>query len=91
MTTVSTFTLCISGSLSAQIIGVNNGGEIIAPPTMVLDSGVTNDHQQGFDEVQDVLLAAPLAVDSGFIPAELVVDSHMIFLILMAFPLIILV
>jgi len=41
---------------------------------------VTNLAQQGFDEMQNVLLAAALGVDGGAIAAGTRVDSHMIFL-----------
>src|SRR3954469_3032077 len=57
-----------------------NSGEIILNPKKVLNGNVTNDHQQGFNEQQNVLLASPLAVDSGSIAAGTKVDSHMIFL-----------
>ena len=56
------------------------GPDIIAAPGSVTDSGAVNDHQQAFNEHQSVLLAVPLAVDSGFIPAGTLVSSHMIFL-----------
>ena len=43
--------------------------------------GAINTGQQGFDEMQDVVLAADLDVDGAVdIPAGTVVDSHMIFL-----------
>jgi PEP-CTERM motif len=58
------------------------GPDIIAAPPSVIDDppGAVNDHQQAFNERQNVLLAAPLAVDSGFIAAGIRVSSHMIFL-----------
>ncbi|HET7875536.1 MAG TPA: PEP-CTERM sorting domain-containing protein [Methylomirabilota bacterium] len=58
------------------------GPDIIPAPPSVIDDppGATNDHQQAFNERQGVLLAVPLAVDSGFIPAGTLVNSHMIFL-----------
>jgi hypothetical protein len=58
------------------------GPDIIGAPPSVIDDppGAVNDHQQGFDERQGVLLAVPLAVDGGFIPAGTLVNSHMIFL-----------
>lgn len=61
----------------AVVIG---GPDIISAPTNVTDSGPVNDHQQAFDERQNVLLAVPLAVDGGFIPEGTLVSSHMIFL-----------
>jgi hypothetical protein len=62
------------------------GPDVIPAPPSVVDSnaanppGATNNHQQGFDERQGVVLTAPLPVDNGTIPAGTVVDSHMIFL-----------
>ena len=58
------------------------GPDIIAPPPNVFNNpdGAVNDHQQAFNERQNVLLVAPLAVDGGFIPAGTVVSSHMIFM-----------
>ncbi len=58
------------------------GPDIIPAPPSVIDDppGATNDHQQAFNERQGVLLPAPLAVDSGVIPAGTLVSSHMIFL-----------
>ncbi len=75
---VSCFAL--TANLSAHIVSVTGDGQIIAAPPQVLNDGVTNLHQQGFNEMQNVLLAAPLAVDGGTIGAGTVVDSHMIFL-----------
>lgn len=59
-----------------------SGPDIIAAPASVIDDppGATNDHQQGFNERQGVLLAAPILTDSGVIPAGTWVNSHMIFL-----------
>ena len=68
-----------TGSLGAALVSVTPDGEIISAPSMVFNAGVINDHQQGFNEKQNVLLLAPLAVDSGFIAPGTVVDSHMIF------------
>jgi hypothetical protein len=58
------------------------GPDIIPAPASVINNppGATNDHQQGFNERQGVLLAAPITTDSGVIPAGTWVDSHMIFL-----------
>lgn len=68
---------------SATLIGVSGGsGEIIIAPLDMSDDtpGATNDHQQGFDERQGVLLLSDLTVDGGIISAGTKVDSHMIFL-----------
>ena len=53
---------------------------IIAAPTDVNDGAAFNLAQQGFNEVQNFLLVADLAVDGGVIAAGTVVSSHMIFL-----------
>lgn len=54
---------------------------IIAAPAFATNAAVTNCAQEGFDEMQGVLLAGALAVDGGgFIAAGTLVDSHMIFL-----------
>jgi hypothetical protein len=68
-----------SGDAEALLIA---GPDIIAPPGSVINDppGAVNDHQQGFNERENLLLAAPLAVDGGFVPAGTVVSSHMIFL-----------
>jgi hypothetical protein len=43
--------------------------------------GASNTHQQAFNELQVVVLTAPIAVDGGiWIPAGTAVNSHMIFL-----------
>jgi hypothetical protein len=61
---------------------LTSGPDIIGAPASVIDDspGAENSHQQAFNERQDVLLAANLAVDGGFIAAGTRVDSHMIFL-----------
>ncbi len=63
---------------------VVSGGTIIPAPASVVNSsasgGASNFQQEVFNERQGVVLPAPLAVDSGVIPAGTVVDSHMIFL-----------
>lgn len=76
--------LVMAGSL---LLGPHNsdalviaGPDIIPAPPNVGDAGATNGHQQAFNERQGVLLAAPLAVDSGVVPAGTLVNSHMIFL-----------
>ena len=63
----------------ALVIG---GPDIIAAPPSVIDDppGAVNTHQQAFNERQNVLLPANLAVDGGVIAAGTVVSSHMIFL-----------
>lgn len=53
---------------------------IIAPPTHVLDSMVTNTGQQGFTERRGILLTSDLAVAGGVVAAGNRVDSHLIFL-----------
>lgn len=71
--------LLLPGQGNALLV---SGPDIIAAPASVVDDapGAENDHQQAFNERQGVLLAAPLAVDGGFIPAGTRVSSHMIFL-----------
>ena len=68
----------IGVSLELSSLGV--AAAIIAPPASVTNAFVENQGQQGFDELQGVLLAAPLLVDGGSIAAGTVVDSQMIFL-----------
>ncbi|MDP1835961.1 MAG: hypothetical protein Q8K75_08550 [Chlamydiales bacterium] len=68
---------------NAGIIGVAGGGQIIASPPAVLDGFVTNDHQQGFNELQGVFIPAapPTLVDVfSLVPPGTHVNSHMIFL-----------
>lgn len=68
---------------NAGIIGVAGGGEIIAAPPAVLDGFVTNDHQQGFNELQGVFIPGfpPTLVDVfAVVPPGTHVNSHMIFL-----------
>src|SRR5688572_15462062 len=72
--------LAPASSSTATVIGVTGNGIIVAPPAQVLNAGVTNTEQWGFNEKQAVLLGAALAVDGGSVPAGTVVDSHMIFL-----------
>lgn len=79
--------LAASAAVSAQAgligytAGTAAGGGIIAAPALVTDAAVVNTAQQGFDERQGVLLAAPLNVDGAVdVPAGTWVDSHMIFL-----------
>lgn len=78
-----------AGSARAAITGGPAGG-FIAPPGSVDDQpaiggcgvGWVNPGQQGFNELQGVVLAAPLEIDPGgvFLPAGMTVDSHMILL-----------
>ena len=65
-----------------------SGPDIISAPVSVNNEtawcgnpggGVTNAHQQGFDEKQSVYLQSDLNVDEGVIPAGTLIDSHMIF------------
>lgn len=69
--------LLVATDARANLIG---GPDIIAAPAYALNAKVTNTHMQAFNEAQDVVLAAALAVDGGTIAAGTVVDSHMIFL-----------
>ena len=69
----------------ARIESVRNvsgvGGMVIAAPDRALDEAVGSDtHMLGFDERQNVLLNADLAVDGGVIAAGTRVSSHMILL-----------
>jgi PEP-CTERM motif len=71
----------------AAIIGFSPGlssagaaAAIIPAPALLQNSVAFNTAQQGFDELQGVLLGAPLLIDGGSIAAGTVVDSHMIFL-----------
>jgi hypothetical protein len=71
----------------AAIIGFSLGpssagaaAEIIVPPAMLNNTTPFNSAQQGFDELQGVLLGAPIMIDGGSIAAGTVVDSHMLFL-----------
>lgn len=57
-----------------------SGPDIISAPPDITDDAATNDHQQGFNEVQNFTLLSDLAVDSGLISAGTLVNSHMIFL-----------
>jgi hypothetical protein len=68
-----------AGQSKAILVG---GQDMIAAPPSIVDDppGAVNEHQQAFNERQNVPLAAPLAVDGGFIAAGTVVNSHMIFL-----------
>lgn len=75
-------------SVQAAIVSVAGGtstlgatASIIAAPSDALDSTVTNSAQQGFDEMQGVILGSALSIDGGgTIAAGTRVDSHMIFL-----------
>jgi hypothetical protein len=75
--------LLLSVSLATSApAALTSGPDIIAPPASVVDDppGATNDHQQGFDERQGVLLPLGLPVDGpAIIPAGTRVDSHMVF------------
>lgn len=74
--------LVSTGGLQAALLSVTAGGVIIPAPSSVLPNpfGATGDLQQGFDELQNVTLGAPLSTDLGILPAGLTVSSHMIFL-----------
>lgn len=77
--TLSLLSLFFSNAVFAEVI---LGQDIIVAPTSVIDDppGAVNDHQQAFSESQNVTLPDNVVVDSGFIAAGTVVDSHMIFL-----------
>lgn len=77
----------MAGQTDATLIGVagpvSSAGTlpvIIAPPSDVLDDVVVNTGMQAFDEAQNVLTTVPHTHDYGVIPAETLVNSHMIFL-----------
>ena len=53
---------------------------IIAAPSDVNDGAANNLAQQGFDEIQNFVLFADIAVDGGTIPTGTTISSHMIFL-----------
>ena len=71
--------LALVGPAQAML---TSGPDIIGAPASVFDDspGADNLQQQAFNERQNVLLAADLAVDGGSIAAGTRVDSHMIFL-----------
>lgn len=68
--------------VNSAILSATNGGEVLgAAPTTVEDDTTTNDHQQGFDELQGYTLLSDLSVSGGgTISTGTRVDSHMIFL-----------
>lgn len=74
----------LAAAVPTATAALTGGPDIIPAPASVVNSsaagGASNDHQQGFEERQGVLLEEDLAVDGGSIPAGTVVDSHMIFL-----------
>ncbi len=75
----------VSSVANAAIISVGTGGLKIPPPADVSDDFPPGAEtpigtQHGFDEKQNVLLAAALGIDGGSIAAGTVVSSHMIFL-----------
>ncbi|MBL4905936.1 MAG: hypothetical protein JKX94_00665 [Sneathiella sp.] len=65
----------VGGPLS----NIGTPAAIIGAPALINNITVTNTGQQGFDEMQNVLLGAALAVDAGNIASGMTVDSHMIF------------
>lgn len=77
--TLSFLSLTFFNVVFAEII---LGQDIILPPTSVIDDppGAVNNHQQAFNEMQDVNLPVNVVIDGGFIAAGAIVDSHMIFL-----------
>jgi len=66
-------------SVSGALSNVGAPAAIISAPALINNLAVSNLGQQGFDEKQNVLLGANLAVDAGIIAAGMRVDSHMIF------------
>jgi hypothetical protein len=69
--------ISVSGPLSSAGVAP----EILATaPTLLLNSVAFNDHQQGFNERQGVVLTTSIDTDQGSISAGTRVDSHMIFL-----------
>jgi len=81
--------LIVAGVSASQAPGsIVTGDYIIAAPSSVnnevswsydIGGGVSNTHQEGFNEKQNVLLTVSLSVDDGTISADTRVDSHMIF------------
>lgn len=72
--------LFTSGTVRAALTG---GPDIIPAPASVVDDppGATNDHQQAFDEAQNVVLSGSVTCDNGVVlSAGSRVNSHMIFL-----------
>lgn len=67
-------------SVAGPISLKGGAAAIIAAPADVTEDAAFNIAQQGFNEAQNILLAADLAVDGGVISAGTVVSSHMIFL-----------
>jgi len=85
VTLVVTLTATTTFASIVSVIGppssAGTAPAIIAAPAFAQNSTVFNTGQQGFDEMQNVLLAAPLEVDGGvFIAAGTRVSSQMIFL-----------
>jgi len=75
---------CFSFAILITCLNANalliSGQDIIAAPGSIEDDTTINNHQQAFNEAQNVLLATDLSVDSGVISAGSLVNSHMIFL-----------
>ncbi|PHS31862.1 MAG: hypothetical protein COA95_05085 [Methylophaga sp.] len=73
--------LLLSVQVQAALVSVTGGGEILLTALNVQEDAETNDHQQGFNEQQGVLIGgAGVNVDSGSVAAGMRVDSHLIFL-----------
>ena len=74
--------ILVFGMAGQSMSALITGPDIITAPGSVEDDspGAENDHQQAFNEMQDVLLQNDLLVDGGTISAGMTVDSHMIFL-----------
>ncbi|MFK5978775.1 MAG: PEP-CTERM sorting domain-containing protein [Rhizobiaceae bacterium] len=85
----SAIAIATASSASATIMSVfetagnstaGTAAAIIAAPKFATDAAFTNSGQQGFNELQSVLLTADLLVDGGIIAKGTRVNSHMIFL-----------
>ena len=67
-------------SVTGPLSDAGGASAIIAAPIDVGDDAAINNAQQGFNELQDVLLGSDLTVQGGVISSGTRVDSHMIFL-----------
>lgn len=81
------FFVALAGALSVGAPAVRadliDGPDIIAAPADVRDDapGAENDHQQAFNEQQNIVLTSAVDIDGGgSIAAGTLVSSHMIFL-----------
>ena len=67
-------------SVNGPLSSLGTAAAIITAPGDVNDDAASNTGMEGFDEKQNVLLAAAILVDGGSIAAGTRVNSHMIFL-----------